>query len=327
MDTIYSYVESVFVNLPRTSEMKQLKEDMLHSMEEKYQDLKQKGVSENEAIGTVLAEFGNIDEIVEEYNLSLEEEKAVAQADTFFLDEQETEDYLLHRHKFAFGISLGVFLCILSVSLFFAVQTFFQYLFPTASETIHGTLSTAILLLTIAAGVALFIIFGMRESNYPFGQKILRLDAATYSRLKLEYNSFKPRFGYAIAMGVVFCMLGPISLLLSIIFLGEDNPLSIVFLMGFIAAGVFLFVYFGIQNDTYEKLLSVGSYTPAKVKASKISDTIASIVFPLATIYYLYQGFIHENWATAWIVFPIVGIGFGIFAAITEAITGMRERQ
>lgn len=50
MDTIKSYVESVFVQLPRTPEMYQLKEDMLTNMEDKYLQLKSEGQSENEAI-------------------------------------------------------------------------------------------------------------------------------------------------------------------------------------------------------------------------------------------------------------------------------------
>lgn len=323
MNTIHNYVESVFINLPRTPEMLRLKEDMLRNMEEKYQDLKAKGISENEAIGTVLSEFGNIDEIIEEYELSAEDDDE--SLDTLSLNEVEAEDYLQHRHQYAFSIALGVFLCILSVALFFAVATVFEYLFPSVSEDTSGVFSIITLLLTVAVGVALFIIFGMKESGYPYEKKILKLDPHTYSRLKMEYKNFQPHFAYAIAIGVVLCILGPISLLLSMTLLGDNNPLSVVFLMGFIASGVFLFVYYGIQNDTYQKILTIGSHSRAQVKANKLSDTVASIVFPLATLYYLYEGFINNNWGTAWVVFPLVGICLSIFAAITEALAQKRE--
>lgn len=185
MNTIYNYVESVFINLPRTMEMERLKKDILRNMEDKYQDLKANGMNENEAVGTVLAEFGNIDEIIEEYNISPEEDTFTENKNEIYLDDDEAEDYLEHRHKFAFSTALGVFLCIIAVALFFAVTTFFQFFFPTVSENTSGVIAIATLLFTVAIGVGLFIIFGIKESNYPFEKKILRLDLQTYSRIKI----------------------------------------------------------------------------------------------------------------------------------------------
>ena len=327
MNTIHNYVESVFVNLPRTSEMKRLKENMLVNMEDKYQSLKDSGSSENEAIGTVLAEFGNINEIIEEYDLSLEENGFKENGDEIYLDDDEVENYLQHRHKYAFSIALGVFLCIIAVALFFTVIALFEYLLPSVPEDTKDILAITFLLSTIAIGVGLFIIFGIKESNYHFESRILQLEAKTYNRLKVEYADFKQRFAYAIAIGVVLCILAPISLLLSVALLGDNNPLSIVFLMGFVATGVFLFVYYGIQNDTYQKILTTGDHSRAHVKANKITDNVANIIFPIATLYYLYEGFFNRNWATAWIVFPMVGIVFAIFAAITEVWTNNREKK
>lgn len=126
-------------------------------------------------------------------------------------------------------------------------------------------------------------------------------------------------------MGVVLCILGPISLLLTVTLLGDHSLLSIVFLLGFIATGVFLFVYYGVQKDTYQKMLTIGSHTRAQIKANNITDSVANIIFPIATLYYLYEGFFNYNWATAWIIYPIVGILFGVFAAITEVITNRRK--
>lgn len=193
MNTIYNYVESVFINLPRTSEMERLKQDMLANMEDKYQSLKDSGVSENEAIGTILAEFGNINEIIEEYNLSLEEEKFTENNDEIYLNDEEAEFFLQHRHKFAFSIALGVFFCVISVALFFTVIAFFEYLLPSISENTSGVVAITFLLSTVAIGVGLFIIFGIKESTFSFENKILRLDARTHARLKAEHDEFKQR--------------------------------------------------------------------------------------------------------------------------------------
>ena len=69
MDTIRIYLENMFARLPGTPEIMKLQNDMLHTMEDKYEELKSEGKSENEAIGIVISEFGNIDELLEELGL------------------------------------------------------------------------------------------------------------------------------------------------------------------------------------------------------------------------------------------------------------------
>lgn len=69
MDTIAAYLNNMFASLPRTEQTYNLKQDLLANMEEKYHELKKEGKSENEAVGIVISEFGNIDELIEELGL------------------------------------------------------------------------------------------------------------------------------------------------------------------------------------------------------------------------------------------------------------------
>lgn len=69
METIRIYLENMFSRLPRTPEIIKLENDMLRTMEDKYEELKMEGKSENEAIGIVISEFGNIDELIDELGL------------------------------------------------------------------------------------------------------------------------------------------------------------------------------------------------------------------------------------------------------------------
>lgn len=327
MNTIHTYVESIFDKLPQTNEMLHLKNEMLANMEDKYSDLISEGISEHAAIGQVLSEFGNIDEIIEAYNLEDEEDTKSSNSNIIALSKDEAEQYFFHRQKYALAIAAGVFLCIISVSVMFLAMMAGSMLFPTLSEDSTSLIGVVLMLITIAFGVGLFIIFGIQESNFPFDKKILELDYATYAMLKEQHLSFKPKMSYAIAAGVVSCILGPIFLLLSFALLGEDSLIGITFLLGFISVGVFLFVYYGIQNDTYEKLLTIGSHTRAHVISNTITERLAAIVFPLATLIYLFQGFVYHAWGTAWIIFPIVGIGFAVLSAIIEGVTNLTNKK
>ena len=70
MDTIKSYLESMFLNLPNTPEVYRAKSELLQMMEDKYTELKENGKTENEAIGIVISEFGNLDELAEDLGIS-----------------------------------------------------------------------------------------------------------------------------------------------------------------------------------------------------------------------------------------------------------------
>ena len=70
MDTIKNYLDSMFAPLPETEETVRAKAELGAMMEDKYNELRSEGVSENEAIGTVIAEFGNIDELADELNIA-----------------------------------------------------------------------------------------------------------------------------------------------------------------------------------------------------------------------------------------------------------------
>src|SRR5690625_941373 len=102
MDTIMSYLETMFAKLPKTQEIERVKQDLQLNMEEKYQELIAEGKTENEAVGTVISEFGNIDELMEELGYDLNEEEEAQRS----LTDQEIGEFLLeskHNAKMEIG--------------------------------------------------------------------------------------------------------------------------------------------------------------------------------------------------------------------------------
>ena len=66
MDIIMNYIDSMFAGVPVTDETRRLREDITANMCDKFEELTKEGKSVNEAIGTVIAEFGSIDEVLSE---------------------------------------------------------------------------------------------------------------------------------------------------------------------------------------------------------------------------------------------------------------------
>lgn len=65
METIKNYLENMFSHLPNTPEVQKAKYELYQMMEDKYNELISEGKSDNEAIGIVISEFGNLDELAD----------------------------------------------------------------------------------------------------------------------------------------------------------------------------------------------------------------------------------------------------------------------
>ena len=65
METIRNYLNTMFAGLPDTPEVRRAYEELAAMMEDKYTELKEEGRSENEAVGIVISEFGNLEELAQ----------------------------------------------------------------------------------------------------------------------------------------------------------------------------------------------------------------------------------------------------------------------
>lgn len=119
MDTIMGYLNNMFTSLPRTEQTYKLKQDLLASMEEKYYELKKEGKSENEAVGIVISEFGNIDELIDELGITMGGEDTLLPV----LAPEDTWGYLVAKKTSGFMVGIGVMLCIIGPALLILLVT------------------------------------------------------------------------------------------------------------------------------------------------------------------------------------------------------------
>ena len=64
METIRDYLNNMFSKYPSTPEILRAKSELGQMMEDKYNELIAEGKNKNEAIGTVISEFGDVDELI-----------------------------------------------------------------------------------------------------------------------------------------------------------------------------------------------------------------------------------------------------------------------
>lgn len=314
MDTIISYLDNIFASLPRTEAVLKAKRELLAIMEEKYRVLKSEGKSENEAVGTVISEFGNIDEIVGELGIRRPEHGKQLP----LLKDEDVRGYIATNRKGGFLIGTGVFLCIMGVAsliLFggLAEEGFFGSGVGQDAGSVLGLITMFVL---IAIGVGLFIYAGMQMDRYKFIEKGFELNERTRQDLQRQFDQQSSSFTAAIVIGVGLCILSPVPVFLTSVFSGFGGQYAVPMLLLIVAIAVFIFIRAGTSRDAYQHLLQIEDYAPERVEENKVTGAIASIVFPLAALAYLYLGFFRGLWHPGWLIFPLVGILFGIFSAV-----------
>lgn len=326
METIRMYLDNMFSALPTTAQMTEIKNNILSNMEEKYNELKAAGKSENEAIGIVISEFGNIDELVSELGIKREEETE----NYPMISKEETYSYIAVKKTCGLQIGFGVFLCILApASLILFNQLFEDGVFgPKLMNDTGSVLSLIPLFLLVAVAVGIFIFSGMNFEKYKHIENGVTLPVGVKAEIQKMYDNFNRTYFISVIAGVCIIILSPVALFLTSL---NDNMSSygVVIMLGIVAVAVYNFIYFGCIRESYSRLLRIGDYAPTKPqrKEDKVIGAVASIVWPLAFSIFLFCGFVYDLWGKAWVVFPITGVLFGMFCAAYSIITSNTEHK
>ncbi len=331
METIKSYVETMFKALPENEAVLKAKQGLLESMEDKYNALKAEGKNEAEAVGQVISEFGNIDEITAE--LGIEEVKAVdPQVNERFITDEEAEEYIAAQKSAGKVVGIGVALCILAPALMMFITSLGQYPIGgyVLAESVSGTLGLGVMFLLIAVAVALFIINGIKLERYESFEKVpVKVSNSMRAQLTKDNNNYTTRFAVSIASGVGLIFVGIITMIVLTSFpIGE--LIAVPMLLAFIAAGVFLFITAGMRRGSYEVLLEEGDHkrekkTGKSTAGGRVVNAINSIMWPLVVAGYLIWSFTTHNWHITWIVFPVAGLISGALEGVANAIDGKTE--
>ncbi len=322
METIRNYIDNMFAGLPKTARVDDLKNNILSNMEEKYNELKSQGKSENEAIGIVISEFGNIDELIHELGLRKEE----SDPSIPLVTAEEVETYLTVKRTMGVQIGLGVFLCILSPAMLLLLSNIMGNLNIFSGDADNGSIiGLIILFIFVAIAVAIFIFSGMNFDRYKYMENGVRLPSSVEADLKQRYDSYTPVFYRNLILGVCMIVLSPIAIFVTSMLNDVADEIGVVILLCIVATSVFLFITSGTIRESFERMLQIRDYTPAKKKEDKVIGAVASIVWPIAVVIFLISGLVYNKWNICWIIFPVTGILFGMFSAAYGIITGKNE--
>ena len=248
MNAIRNYLDNMFRNLPNTEEVRRAKSELLEMMEDKYEELIKEGKTENEAVGIVISEFGNLDELADSLGIS----EAVAEnpdESKPMLSLDRVKEYLSMMSQHSMLVPLAIGLCIFSVA------------FNILADAIPGCpefVGVLLMFLSIGVAVGLFIYEGIRKNEYKEVYKkecSLSIESAEYVRGIRK--SYKSTYALMSSFGICLCILSILNPIIigSIPFINDDFGAALFFL--FIALGVFLITSANIRMNGYDRLLEL----------------------------------------------------------------------
>lgn len=159
MDKIRAYVDAMFSSLPNTQAAAEMKQNILENMQEHYEELIAQGMSENEALGTVIAQFGSMDEIKRALGV---ENSVTGSSATPAVDPALAAEHEQYEKNKPVVTAAGVILLILSPLAYMFGSTVTGWF----GKWISDLFGELLLFLFVAAGVGLFVWMYLKESYY-----------------------------------------------------------------------------------------------------------------------------------------------------------------
>ena len=339
METLRNYLENMFMNLPVTPEVLRAKQELAQMMEDKYNELKAEGRTENEAIGIVISEFGNLSELAEDLGINdavrAHDSEMDMQPEGLHVNVQMAEAYLADKAKSAVRIGIGVMLCIFSVVgpiLAAAVED--RPVFSTALPA-----GVAAMFIMIGCAVGLFVYSATKDSVWKELERgPLQMDFSTVEYIKNRKQSYHPTHTIFMTIGIVLCVVSVVPVTVFGILgdrasSGSQNAESMTIaaaasLFIFVGIGVMLIVQGSIRKEAFDRLLNAGGKTVASMSEdpeyADLTDTgkrVMSVYWTCVTCAYLAWSFLTFNWHITWIIWPIAAV----FSKVLQAIFIKKE--
>ncbi|MBQ7944380.1 MAG: hypothetical protein IJ326_10000 [Lachnospiraceae bacterium] len=305
----------MFQNLPNTREVQKAQYELGQMMEDKYNELKSEGKSENEAIGIVISEFGNLEELAADLGIdSYIHPEQQAMYDKRNITQDEAESFIADKQKSGVMTALGVLLCIMCVTPFILLE----YIGSGSS-----VLGLAAMFGMIAIAIGFFVFSKVYMDKWSFlNRQSCSMDFSTTDYVHHERENYRMTHAVLITVGVMLCVLSFVpAAIMDELDMSElmTEGVAPVILFAMIAVGVFFFIVTGNRMKAYNTLLSVnergtmgGSFVDSQKEQvhydSKTVSAVMSVYWPTVTCIYLCWSFLTMDWHITWVVWVIASL-------------------
>lgn len=161
-----------------------------------------------------------------------------------------------------------------------------------------------------ATAVGMFIYSGMKLERFKSLEQAFQLPNSLKTALQHSQVLFAPTYRLSRVMGVILCVLSP-TIIFTAAYVNYDfSTYGFAACLLVVAVAVFLFVYYGNIQGAYTKLLEEPYIAAEKKEEERIVGVVGAVVLSLATVVFMFTGFVYQRWDINWAVFPIAAVLF-----------------
>ena len=152
-EKIKKYIDDLFAGISETRQVRELKEEIISNLTDKYNEYISKGIPNKEAINKSVSSLGDIDELLENLKKFSEEKVRIEEFKTFPISKKQAAGYITGVFILLIGLMLGGIEYLMNKNIFSAVEIFIPF---------------------VLLSVPIFIFFGLVQEtakHYPMNKK------------------------------------------------------------------------------------------------------------------------------------------------------------
>ena len=361
MDAIDTFLDAMFAPYPTTPRLLEAKGELHAMMEDAYADAISRGKTHNEAVGQVITDFGNLEELAPALGILPDIRSArtgsaaaapqaapgvggapgngaapAAEPGYPAVTLPEAQALAEARRTTGRLLGRGVALFILSpIPLLIASGLSGDGTRPSGLGAQWTVLIGLVLTLgTVTAGVLTL----MRRHRSFVGLEHLidgrftqnPVASAWAARLRVDNEGPRSR---ALMAAVGLWILSPIPTVAALTLSGQYNlypALGVALTLALVATGLRILLPTSWASSTHETLIEEGRPAAGPGQwvrwdtGNPVVSAIAAIYWPTTLVVFLVWGVVFDGWGICWIVWPVAGVLFGGFSAFIPALSGRR---
>lgn len=333
MIVIDSYLDTLFAPYPDTPRLREARTELRTMMEDKQDGLVEDGLTESQAVGRVIAEFGSLEEVATVLGIDAELGRTPAApagpaAPELGIVRARQYADTVHRTQWlpAAGMALFV-LCATPLLLLIAATATPSGGRPAAWAIAVGI--TAVLVL-VSLGILLMMVHDAHLKDYE------DIDGGDFS-LTAEVHDFATRLrrehhrtstvgqGVAIMLWIL-CALPTILLAL----LGSGESFAVLYgvclTLAMVAAGLVIMTRTEWSDTVTSALLQEADEEEDDPEHSThpAVRAVAAVYWPVMAAIYLAWSFLGEAWSTSWVLWPVAG---ALYAGLSSLSVALRREE
>ena len=328
MNVIDSYLDTLFAPYPDSPRLREARAELRTMMEDQQDGLIAEGLTESQAVGRVIAEFGSLEEVAPVLGIDAELGRGAAapappQEPVLEVDRARAYVEAVHRSQWmpAAGLTLFV-LCAAPLLLLIAATG------SSRSDPANWAIAVGIsaVLVMVALGTILMIMRDARLKDYEdldHGEFTLTAPVRAFAESVWDEHLSSTVAAQAVAIMLwIPCALPTILLAL----LGGENSLAVLYgvclTLAMVAIGLAVTTRAGWSESASSTLLQEDDEEdedPA-YSTNPVVRAIAAVYWPVMAAIYLAWSFLTGDWHISWVLWPVAGVLYAGLSGLSVAL-------